>query len=150
MSDAVGLMFLGSVLLVIGVVSVIQKRFTLPFGRIGTIKPKPVFIFVLTESRATRFGFTSLVCGLFMIGLGLHTYITFNMTAITDGILTITIIVGVAITIFVFLFELFMEFLVDLRKKAMSKEGENGKHSDSANNSEQINTRENQAVPRPD
>ncbi len=134
MEDAVGLLFPGSVLVVIGVVAVIQKRFTLPFGRIGFLNPKPVFIFALTESRATQFGYTSLVCGLFMLGLGLHTYITNNQKAITDGILTITNVIGVSITILVFLFELFMEFLEDLRNRAVSKEGTDGKHSNSTNN----------------
>jgi hypothetical protein len=134
MDNPVGLMFPGGVLVVIGVVAVIQKRFTLPLGRIGFLNPKPVFIFVLTESRATQFGYTSLVFGLFMFGLGLHTYITQNQKAITDGILTITNIVGVAITIFVFLFELFMEFLENLRNRAVSKEGTDGKHSDSTHN----------------
>jgi len=134
MDNPVGLMFPGGVLVVIGVVAVIQKRFTLPLGRIGFLNPKPVFIFTLTESRATQFGYTSLICGLFMLGLGLHTCITNNQKAVTDGILTITNIVGVAITIFVFLFELFMEFLEDLRNRAVNKEGTDGKRDNPTHN----------------
>lgn len=132
--DFVGLMFVGSICVLIGLFAIARKRFTLPFGRIGFVNPKPVFMFVLTQAHAVRFGFVSLVDGLFMIGVGLHTYITHNQKAIFDGVLKIIFIFGISILIFVFLFELFMEFLANLRNRAMNKEGNNGKRSDATNN----------------
>ena len=69
-----------------------------------------------------------------MMGIGLQVYMTHNEKAVADGILTITVITGGIITIFVFLFELFMEFLEDLRNRARSKEGTHGKPGDSTNN----------------
>src|SRR5688500_7934596 len=114
MDDAIGLIFVGSILAVVGIVSVARKRFTLPFGRIGFFKPKPVITFVLTESCAVFFGCVSLISSLIMIGIGWNIYSTRNEEAITDGVLTVTVIIAVSITFFGFLFALFMGFLKDL------------------------------------
>src|SRR5688572_11684844 len=134
MSDAIGLMCLGSIFAVVGIVSIARKRFTMPFGRIGFFKPKPVITFVLTEGRAVLFGCASLISGLIMMGIGWNVYSTRNEEAITDGVLTVTVIIAVFITFFGFLFALFMGFLESLRKRATNKEGTDGKSGDSTDN----------------
>jgi hypothetical protein len=137
MSDAISLAIVGSIFAIIGIVTVTRKRFILPFGQNALrriFNPEPMIIFVLTQARAIFFGAVCLVSGIIMITIGVQVYFSRNEQAVRDGILTVTVIIGAAITFLVFLFALFMEFLVNLQNKATNKEGTHGKRGDSTDN----------------
>jgi hypothetical protein len=116
MSDVCGVALIGGLLVIVGISSISKKRFVLALGRQGFFRPKPFFFVTLTEGRAKLFGCVSLLVGLVMLGLWAYISITRDEEIVRQGGLIIVTVVGTGIMVMTYLMELFIEYMVMLKK----------------------------------
>jgi hypothetical protein len=114
-------------LAILGIVSMVRKRISIGIGR------PPIGFATLTGDRTVLFGIVSFLAGIIPMALILYNGFP-NSNRIEQGTLSFIVAIGIGIVVLTFIFELFVEFLVDLRKRAMNKEGKNGKHGNGTNN----------------
>ncbi len=117
MPDLLGEVIVAIILALIGIFSIARKRFSMDFGRRGFFNPQPFFTFTLTEGRAILFGWVSLISSLVVLGLCVYVFVTLDKSIVEQRITLVVTVLGASVTIFTFLFELFIEFLVHVKEK---------------------------------
>ena len=95
-------------LLLIGLISILTKRFSLPTREVGG---KPVFTLKVTGPRAIRFGRISLSVGIILLVLCLYTFIADDESLARSGIPPLIGIVAIVSVLSLFAIESLLEFL---------------------------------------
>jgi hypothetical protein len=108
-------------LAVAGLLSIFRRRSMLGLGGGRSGPAGALFTITLTESRVMVFGLESLVGAIIVLVPLLYVYAKNDSVAANNGVLKISVVIGVGVAALGFVSEAFFEFLQKIRDNARQK-----------------------------